>query len=52
MHITVIGSGYVGTTISACFAEMGHTVTAIDIDQEIVDTLNAGEAPITEPGLE
>ena len=52
MHITVIGSGYVGTTISACFAEMGHTVTAIDIDQEIVDTLNAGEAPISEPGLE
>ncbi len=51
MHITVIGSGYVGTTISACFAELGHTVTAIDIDQEIVDTLNAGEAPISEPGL-
>ena len=52
MHITVIGSGYVGTTIAACFAEMGHTVTAIDIDQEIVDTLNAGTAPISEPGLE
>ena len=52
MHITVIGSGYVGTTISACFAELGHTVTAIDIDQAIVDTLNAGEAPISEPGLD
>ncbi|MFD1642644.1 UDP-glucose 6-dehydrogenase AglM [Halohasta litorea] len=52
MHITVIGSGYVGTTVSACFAEMGHTVTAIDIDQGIVDTLNGGEAPISEPGLD
>lgn len=52
MHITVIGSGYVGTTISACFAEIGHTVAAIDIDQQIVDTLNAGEAPISEPGLD
>jgi len=52
MHLTVIGSGYVGTTISACFAEIGHTVTAIDIDQGIVDTLNAGTAPISEPGLE
>ena len=52
MHITVIGSGYVGTTIAACFAEMGHTVTAIDIDQEIVDTLNAGKAPISEPELD
>jgi UDPglucose 6-dehydrogenase len=52
MHITVIGSGYVGTTISACFAEIGHRVTAIDIDQQIVDTLNAGKAPISEPGLD
>ena len=52
MHITVIGSGYVGTTIAACFAEMGHTVTAIDIDQDIVDTLNAGKAPISEPELD
>ncbi len=51
MHITVIGSGYVGTTIAACFADIGHTVTAIDIDQQIVDTLNTGETPISEPGL-
>ncbi|MFA9417897.1 UDP-glucose 6-dehydrogenase AglM [Natrinema sp. HArc-T2] len=52
MHITVIGSGYVGTTIAACFAEFGHEVTAIDIDEEIVATLNDGQAPITEPGLD
>ncbi|WIV68825.1 UDP-glucose 6-dehydrogenase AglM [Natrialbaceae archaeon AArc-T1-2] len=52
MHISVIGSGYVGTTIAACFADIGHEVTAIDIDEEIVDTLNDGRAPISEPGLE
>jgi len=52
MHITVIGSGYVGTTIAACFADLGHEVTAIDIDQQIVDTLNAGQAPISESGLD
>jgi UDPglucose 6-dehydrogenase len=52
MHITVIGSGYVGTTIAACFADLGHQVTAIDIDQEIVDTLTAGETPIAEPRLD
>ena len=52
MHVTVIGSGYVGTTIAACFAARGHDVTAIDIDAAIVDTLNAGEAPIDEPGLD
>lgn len=52
MHITVIGSGYVGITIAACLADLGHTVTAIDIDEEIVDTLNDGRAPISEPGLD
>ncbi len=52
MRITVIGSGYVGTTIAACFAELGHTVTAIDIDEEIVETINDGRAPIDEPGLD
>jgi UDPglucose 6-dehydrogenase len=52
MHISVIGSGYVGTTVAACFAELGHQVTAIDIDEDVVNTLNEGKAPIDEPGLE
>ncbi|MDG5761540.1 UDP-glucose 6-dehydrogenase AglM [Natronococcus sp. A-GB1] len=52
MHISVIGSGYVGTTVAACFAELGHEVTAIDIDEDVVNTLNEGKAPIDEPGLE
>jgi UDPglucose 6-dehydrogenase len=51
MEISVLGSGYVGTTVAACFADLGHDVTAVDIDEEIVATLNAGEAPIHEPGL-
>jgi UDPglucose 6-dehydrogenase len=52
MKLSVVGSGYVGTTISACFAELGHDVTAIDIDQEIVDSLNQGQASLYEPGLD
>ncbi|ELZ08706.1 UDP-glucose 6-dehydrogenase [Natrinema thermotolerans DSM 11552] len=52
MDISVIGSGYVGTTLAACLADIGHEVTAIDIDEEIVRTLNDGRAPIEEPGLE
>ena len=51
MHISVIGSGYVGTTIAACFADLGHRVTNIDIDEEIVKSINAGQAPIEEPRL-
>ncbi|WP_338729817.1 UDP-glucose 6-dehydrogenase AglM [Haladaptatus sp. DJG-WS-42] len=51
MNISIVGSGYVGTTIAACFADLGHDVTAIDIDETVVSKLNDGEAPIHEPGL-
>jgi len=52
MHLSVVGSGYVGTTIAACFASLGHDVTAIDIDETVVSRLNNGEASIHEPGLD
>jgi UDPglucose 6-dehydrogenase len=51
MNVSVVGSGYVGTTVAACLADLGHSVTAIDIDADIVEALNAGETPIHEPGL-
>ncbi|WP_226038872.1 UDP-glucose 6-dehydrogenase AglM [Natrinema sp. DC36] len=52
MNVSIVGSGYVGTTIAACLADLGHDVTNIEIDDEIVETINAGEAPIHESGLE
>ena len=52
MDISVIGSGYVGTTLAACLADLGHDVVAVDIDEDIVARLNDGEAPIHEPGLQ
>ncbi|HET7324825.1 MAG TPA: UDP-glucose/GDP-mannose dehydrogenase family protein [Halococcus sp.] len=51
MNVSVVGSGYVGTTVAACLADLGHRVTAIDIDEELVAAVNAGETPIHEPGL-
>ncbi|MFA9426220.1 UDP-glucose 6-dehydrogenase AglM [Natronorubrum sp. A-ect3] len=51
MHVSIVGSGYVGTTVAACLADLGHEVVNIEIDQEIVDTINTGEAPIHESGL-
>ncbi|WP_096393419.1 UDP-glucose 6-dehydrogenase AglM [Halorubrum trapanicum] len=51
MNISIIGSGYVGTTVAACFADLGHDVVNIDIDESVVETINAGEAPIHEEGL-
>lgn len=52
MHISVLGSGYVGTTIAACFADVGHQVTNVDIDREVVEQINGGTSPIHEPRLD
>ncbi|MFD1514570.1 UDP-glucose 6-dehydrogenase AglM [Halomarina rubra] len=51
MNVSVVGSGYVGTSVAACLADLGHDVVAIDIDADIVERINAGESPIHEPGL-
>jgi len=52
MNVSVVGSGYVGTTLAACLADLGHDVIAVDVDQETVDRLNDGETTIHEPGLD
>ncbi|GGK68657.1 UDP-glucose 6-dehydrogenase AglM [Haloarcula sebkhae] len=52
MNVSIVGSGYVGTTVAACLADLGHEVVTIDIDEDIVDAINDGESPIHEPGLD
>lgn len=49
--ISVIGAGNLGAPIAACFATQGFRVTVVDVDQAKVDALNAGLAPVFEPGL-
>ncbi len=52
MKIAVVGTGYVGLVVGACLAENGNTVICIDKDESKIATLEAGQMPIYEPGLE
>jgi UDPglucose 6-dehydrogenase len=52
MRIAVVGTGYVGLVAGTCFAETGHFVTCVDVDEEKVQALRSGRTPIYEPGLE
>jgi UDPglucose 6-dehydrogenase len=52
MNITMIGTGYVGLTTGACFAELGHRVVCLDFDTEKIGRLREGHVPIFEPGLQ
>ena len=50
-RLTVIGTGYLGATHAICMAVLGFDVLGVDVSQEKVDRLNAGEVPFFEPGL-
>lgn len=52
MRISIIGTGYVGLVSGVCFAEKGHQVLCVDIDQTKVDQINKGVSPFYEPGLD
>jgi UDPglucose 6-dehydrogenase len=51
MRMSVIGTGYLGTTHAAAMAELGHEVVGVDVDERKVEALSDGTVPFFEPGL-
>lgn len=52
MKIAIVGTGYVGLVSGVCFSDFGHSVVCVDKDSEKIASLNLGEVPIFEPGLD
>lgn len=52
MKLVVAGTGYVGLVAGVCFAEKGHNVTCVDVDEKKVKLMQSGVSPIYETGLE
>lgn len=51
-EVVMIGLGYIGLPTAALIAEGGTHVHGVDINQEVVDTINRGEIHIVEPSLD
>lgn len=52
MNVSIVGTGYVGLVTGAGLAAVGHDVVCIDSDSAKIASLQAGQVPFHEPGLE
>ena len=52
MKVCVLGLWHLGSVTAACLASVGHDVTGLDSNSEIVEKLQKAEPPVSEPGLD
>lgn len=52
MNLSVVGLGKLGSVLAAVMADRGHEVVGVDINPDYVAAINAGRAPVREPGLD
>jgi UDPglucose 6-dehydrogenase len=50
--VAVLGAGYVGLTTAVGLSAFGWPVVCTDVDKEKIESLNKGQVPFYEPGLE
>lgn len=50
-RLSVVGLGKLGACMAATFAQRGFEVVGIENNPEVARRINAGEAPVEEPGL-
>ncbi|HEY8465781.1 MAG TPA: UDP-glucose/GDP-mannose dehydrogenase family protein [Solirubrobacterales bacterium] len=50
--VGVIGVGWVGLVTATCFADLGHRVVAMDINEAKIESLRQGRSTIHEPGID
>jgi UDP-N-acetyl-D-mannosaminuronic acid dehydrogenase len=50
--ICIIGMGYIGLPTAALLANRGYQVHGVDVNQNVIDTINRGEIHIVEPELD
>jgi UDP-N-acetyl-D-mannosaminuronic acid dehydrogenase len=51
-EVVTVGLGYIGLPTSALIAKNGTSVLGVDINQEVVNTINEGKIHIVEPDLD
>jgi len=51
-RISVVGLGYIGLPTAAVFANQGVEVIGVDVNADVVDSINRGKPHFGEPNLD